>query len=162
MTAFCEFRPRIFNVIFSIQIVDPSRSMLTQKIVRNDKIGSVTIDTDFKVNDINYRSTLQRRVVDANTVDIKLSTQNSVSTLRIVRDLLTSKILRVDNLSFDESAKSTIIQDKSSQFLFISEKDENGREKSVTIISKGEVIFHQLIVYSNKNQVTTFFFSFPY
>jgi hypothetical protein len=136
--------------------------MLTQKIVRNDKIGSVTIDTDFKVNDVNYRSTLQRRVVDANTVDVKLSTQNSVSTLRIVRDLLTSKILRVDNLSFDESAKSTIIQDKSSQFLFISEKDENGREKSVTIISKGEVIFHQLIVYSNKNQVTTFFFSFPY
>ena len=43
--------------------------------------------------------------------------------------------------------------DRSSQFLYIAEKDENGREKSRTIISKGEVIFHQLLTYSNRNQV---------
>ncbi len=37
--------------------------------------------------------------------------------------------------------------------MYITEKDENGREKSRTIISKGEVIFHQLLTYSDRNQV---------
>ena len=126
---------------------------MTQTVVKSDKNVVVKVVTEFKLNDASHRSTLQRRVVDTNTVDARVSTGNSDATLRVVRDFLTAKILRLDDLSFERSLKSIVIQNKASKFLFISEKDENGREKSVTMISNGEVIFHKLITYSNKNQV---------
>ena len=126
---------------------------MTQTVVKSDKNVVVKVDTEFKLNDASHRSTLQRRVVDTNTVDVRVSTGNSDATLRVVRDFLTAKILRLDDFSLERSLKSIVIQNKASKFLFISEKDENGREKSVTMISNGEVIFHKLITYSNKNQV---------
>jgi hypothetical protein len=127
---------------------------VNQKIRKNSKNEIVETETEVRIGDKNYRSVLKRNFIDIQTTEVTVSTENVSSTLRIVVDHLTSKVKKVDDLIFDHSARSTMIKDEMSpQFLYISEKDENGREKSRTMLSNGQVIFHQLLTYSHRNQV---------
>ena len=133
--------------------------MTNQRILKNSKNKILETETEVRIADKNYRSSLKINFVDTETTDVTVSTEDVSSTLRIVVDHLTSKVKKVDNLIFDHSARSTMIKDdKSPQFLYISEKDENGREKSRTMLSNGQVIFHQLLTYSHRNQVLLFIF----
>ena len=84
--------------------------------------SEVTIQTDDK----KYASSLHRKFVDINNVEVKVSAQNKTSFCKIEIHHLTSKIMKIDNLVYDVSVKSTLIQeDKSTKFLYIAEKDEN-------------------------------------
>ena len=135
-------------------MVSPFGEVTNHKIKRNDQNEITESEVTVQIDDKKYASSLHRKFVDMNTVEVKVSTQNITSSCTIEIHHLTSKITKIDNLVYDVSIKSTLIQDdKSTKFLYIAEKDENGREKSRTMISKGEVIFHQLLTYSNRNQV---------
>jgi hypothetical protein len=133
-------------------MVTPFGEVINHNTRRNTQ--NVEIEVTVQIDDKKYVSKIHQKFVGTNKIEVKVSTENKTSLLNIEIHQLTSKISKIDNLVYDVSVKSTIIQDdKSSNFLYIAEKDENGREKSRTMISKGEVIFHQLITYSNRNQV---------
>ena len=135
-------------------MVSPFGEVITHNIKRNRQNEIVDSQISVQIADKKFVSTLQRTFVGINNVEVNVSTENQTSVLKLEIDQLTSKISKIDYLVYDVSVKSTIIQDdKSTNFLYIAEKDENVREKSRTMISKGEVIFHQLLTYSNKNQV---------
>ena len=94
-----------------IQMVTPNGELINQRVKRNDRNEITENEIDIRLTDnSNYRSTLRRNHLNANTIVVKVSTENTTSSLKIIIDQLTSKVYKIDKLVFDHSVKSTIIQ----------------------------------------------------
>ena len=98
-----------FKILFSVLIVDPSGSTFSENVFKNVK-NVVTIETDFRIENSSHKSTIKRHEIEAGVTDVTLTTQNFTTSFRIAKDFLTSKIVKVDDLSFTYTSKSTIIQ----------------------------------------------------
>jgi len=95
---------------FSVQIVTPNGDLILQRTKINDQKEMVESEIEIRLtDDRNFRSTVERNFVDS-TIEVKVSTENKSSSLNVVIDPLTSKVFKVDQLVYDQSAKSTIIQ----------------------------------------------------
>ena len=91
-------------------MVTPNGDLILQKTKTNDRNEMVESEVDIRLTDNrSYRSTVERNFVD-NTIEVKVSTENKSSLVTVVIDPLRSKVLKVDKLAYDLSAKSTIIQ----------------------------------------------------
>ena len=91
-------------------MVAPNGDLILQKTRTNDRREMVESEVDIRLTDNrNYHSTVERYFVD-NTIEVKVSTENKSSLVNVVVDPLTLKVLKVDKLVYDLSAKSTIIQ----------------------------------------------------
>jgi len=101
---------------FSVQIVTPNGDLILQRTKINDQKEMVESEIEIRLtDDRNFRSTVERNFVDS-TIEVKVSTENKSSSLNVVIDPLTSKVFKVDQLVYDQSAKSTIIQVQTQTF----------------------------------------------
>jgi hypothetical protein len=91
--------------------VDPvSNSVTKQRVTRDVADNVVRVDNEFDADGVKRRATLRRSSADAGAVVTDVAVAGSTSSLRVSVDALTSKVLKVDDLRFVYTAKSTMLQ----------------------------------------------------